>query len=134
MINLTSENTTILRTVSGSEVEIEYDGKEYRLFNTREDAEDAVEEYWRDMIEYDPKEFICMVGADNLVAWCMGQMAGPGLVKVKSLEDWIQLARDYCYEDLARYDGYEVEVTMDSDLVDTIEFTPASVYYAYRTA
>ncbi|MFA7206045.1 MAG: hypothetical protein WC102_06900 [Saccharofermentanales bacterium] len=84
-------------------------GCEYNVFPDRETAEKATSDYWRNMWENDKEEFKCLVGEKNLVAWAMGECAGPGTFKCCSLEEWFDCTED-CPEELwAPYDGDEIE-------------------------
>jgi len=70
-------------------------------------AERATRDYWEDMAKNDVEEFAHLVGTDVLVSWALGRPAGPGAVKVHSLEEWLDLVAECCDEDLAREDGVE---------------------------
>ncbi len=83
-------------------------GCEYIIFQDHEEAGEAAAEYWRDMAKNDPEEFKCMVGNESLVAWCLGQSAGPGAIKVNSLEEWFETCLDVPEVQWAGYDGHEI--------------------------
>jgi hypothetical protein len=85
------------------------DGTDWYIFESSEVAGEVTKEYWRDMAESDPREFTAIVGEKTLIAWGLGQLAGPGYVHVRSLQDWIELTGDYPEEQWASYDGTEVE-------------------------
>ena len=84
--------------------------REYNLFRSRKEAGEAAREYWEDLAENDPSEFIAIVGEDTLVQWALGRYAGPGSTTVNSLEDWLDLWLDTPEEEFARYDGTESTV------------------------
>ena len=84
-------------------------GCDYNVFPDRETAEKATSEYWRDMCENDKEEFKCLVGVESLIAWAMGESAGPGYNKYNSLEEWFDGAEDYPEELWAPYDNEEIE-------------------------
>ena len=84
-------------------------GNEYQVFENTEKAGEAAAEYWRDMAENDPAEFICMVGEETLVKWALNQYAGPGNEKAKNLEGWLNITANYPEEHWASYDGNEIE-------------------------
>ena len=102
------EVKNILENTYGFTVELD-NGQEYILFETHEQAGEAAREYWEDMAHNDRSEFICLVGEKNLVAWCLGEYAGPGSTQVKSLDEWLDLYLDVPEEQWASYDGYEIE-------------------------
>ncbi len=59
------------------------------------------------MAENDSKEFVCMVGEETLVAWALGQYAGPGSTHVQSLNEWLDLWLNTPEEHFASYDSCE---------------------------
>lgn len=93
-------------------IELE-NGEEYFLFKDSELAGDAARIYWEDMAQDDPEEFTCIVGKESLIAWCLGQSAGPGMVGVNSLEDWFNLVASVPEEHWASYDSLEREFKCD---------------------
>ena len=109
----------------GWEIELET-GEEYLLFKDSELAGDAARIYWEDMAQDNPEEFTYIVGKENLVAWCLGQSAGPGSMTVKSLEEWFDLVASVPEEHWAGYDSIEREFKCDHP--DFEEYT-----VAYRT-
>lgn len=88
---------------------------EFKLFASREDAGEEARAYWADMAESHPAEFRTMVGDDTLIKWALGQHAGPGIMRVASLSDWLDLWLDTPGEHFASYDGEEREVTGPTD-------------------
>ncbi len=84
-------------------------GCEYNVFPDRETAEKASSKYWRDMCENDKEEFVAIIGVKTLLAWAMGESAGPGSCKCKSLEDWFDMTEDYPEEQWTPYDHEEIE-------------------------
>lgn len=99
------------------------DGREYIIFEDSYEAGQAAKEYWVDMAENDKEEFICMVGADCLVSWCLGEYAGPGSTKVSSLEGWFELWENIPAEHFASYDGIEIEdISFNKNLSREIGF------------
>ena len=111
--------------------EITIDGEEFLVFPDAKTAGKAARARWADMAENDPREFTCMVGESTLVAWGLGQAAGPGSAKVRSLSEWLDLHLDCPEEEFASYDGEEREVEHASNaLVKELGFTPT---VAYRT-
>lgn len=109
----------------GRYIELE-NGEEYILFKDSEFAGDAARMYWEDMAQDDPEEFVCVVGKENLIAWCLGQYAGPGQTTVNSLEEWFALIASVPEEYWASYDGEERKFKCDHP--DFVEYT-----VAYRT-
>ena len=109
---------------------VEIEGERWILFKDEEAAGETVRERWADMAAHDPQEFACMVGQETLVAWALGQWAGPGSTQVQSLSEWLDLVADNPAEELASYDGVQVDVSnVTPGVVDALGFTP---YVAYR--
>ena len=103
-------------------------GEEFYLAESSEKAGEEAREYWKDMAENDPKEFICMVGEKTLVAWALGQYAGPGSTQVKSLEEWLDLWLDTPAEHFASYDSNERDGSRCGKLREELGFTPTVAY------
>ena len=85
------------------------DGEEYYIARDSTHAGEAAKQYWKDLAEDDAREFICIIGAENLLRWALGQWAGPGEIHVRSLEEWFDLTAKYPEELWAGYDGRERE-------------------------
>lgn len=94
----------------GDRTEVGTGDYEFICFRDRDEAGEAAMAYWVDMAQTDRKEFAEIVGAENLAAWCLGELAGPGYTKVKSLEEWFELWLTTPEEHWARYDSKEVAV------------------------
>lgn len=99
------------------------DGREFYIFPDSETAGEAAREYWADMAANDPQEFACLVGESTLVAWGLGQYAGPGSTQVQSLTEWLDLHIDVPEEHFGSYNGEES--TFTSKHPDFEEFTVA---------
>ena len=108
---------------------IEIEGEHWIVFRDAEAAGEAARERWADMAENDPEEFACMVGQETLVAWALGQYAGPGSVQVKSLQEWLAVVADHPAEELASYDGEQVEISNATPaIIEALGFTPTAAY------
>ena len=83
------------------------EGGDYYIAEDSEEAGRAARRYWADMAENDPAEFTYIVGESTLVAWALGQSAGPGSVGVNSLNEWLDLYLDIPEEQWAGCDGVE---------------------------
>lgn len=92
----------------------------YHIAASEDEAGKAAEKYWRDMAESDSSEFAAMVGEETLIAWGMGKKAGPGSVKVSSLEQWFNLTSNHPAEVFATYDGQEVFVSINAALAEEL--------------
>jgi hypothetical protein len=104
-------------------------GREYMVFEDADEAGKAARAYWADMAANDPEEFACMVGQKTLVAWALGQYAGPGSSQVRSLEEWLDLHLDVPEEHFASYDSQECGVdNVSIDIVEDMGFTPTVAY------
>jgi len=109
-------------------------GREYTLFHTREDAGTAAREYWEDMAKNDKEEFTCMVGEKTLIAWCLGEYAGPGTTQTNSLNDWLDLWLYVPEEQWAMYDGNEIEsAQFNNNLANEIDTEYRKQVVLYRT-
>jgi hypothetical protein len=104
------------------------EGEEFYLAESTEKAGEAAREYWENMAQDDPREFTCMVGEETLIAWGLGQSAGPGSTWVNSLEDWLDLWLDTPEEHFASYDSNEREVERCGKLADELGFMPKVAY------
>jgi len=89
---------------------IETEGPEFYLAESSEEAGEKAREYWADMVENDPDEFVCVVGKETLVKWALGQWASPGSTAVNSLDKWLDLTATVPEEQWAAYDGMQCEV------------------------
>ena len=109
--------------------QLDTDHGEFIMFEDAEEAGKAARAYWADMAANDPSEFACMVGQDTLVAWGMGQYAGPGSTQVRSMSDWLDLWLNTPEEHFASYDGEECNIEHASpDIVEELGFTPTVAY------
>ena len=87
-------------------VELE-DSTQWYIAADSEEAGKATRRYWEDLAQNDPEEFVAIVGTKTLMAWALGQYAGPGLEQTDSLEAWLDLTAEYPEEQWAGYDGIE---------------------------
>ena len=69
-----------------------------------------------------------MIGESTLVAWALGQYAGPGSTQVCSLEEWLELWLDTPEEHFAGYDSTQRDVERVGTLRDELGFTPTVAY------
>jgi len=90
------------------------DDTEWYIAENHEEAGKAAREYWEELAQSDPEELTCLIGEKTLVAWALGQSAGPGSTAVNSLEEWLDLFLDAPEEEFAHYDGIEQEVDVVS--------------------
>ena len=126
----------ISRVGFGEIYDVDLGSEHYYVAEDSEVAGEAAREYWAEMAENDPQEFSCIVGEKTLVAWSLGQSAGPGTTQVSSLEEWLDLWLDTPEEEWARYDGKEraVEVNraaaeeMGLDIPDDEEWISVVAY------
>ena len=89
--------------------EITTDDGTFVIFGDAELAGESAREYWEDLAKNDPEEFACIVGEETLIAWALGQWAGPGTSQVRSLNEWLDLWLDTPEEHFATWDGEERE-------------------------
>jgi len=105
------------------------EGESFILAPDSETAGNCAALYWREMAEHDPQELVAIVGEQNLVAWAIGQPAGPGLVSVTSFEEWLGLWVDTPEEQWACYDGEERDIdSVSEELTEEVGFTPTVAY------
>ena len=108
---------------------LEVEGMEFYVAESAEAAGQEARDYWEAMAQDDPKEFTCIVGESCLVAWALGQYAGPGSTVVKSLEEWLDLWLDTPEEHFASYDSAACDIDeVSEDIVDELGFTPTVAY------
>lgn len=110
---------------------LEIGDAEYRIFQSREDAGEGAIERWLDMMEHDPKEFVCIVGESVLVNWALGRPDGPGSDKSsRSAKEWIyNVVASHPEEELASYDGLELEAKLSSAAAELFGLEPDVVLY-----
>jgi len=89
--------------------EITTNDGEFVIFEDADWAGESAREYWEDLAKNDPEEFACIVGEETLIAWALGQWAGPGTSQVRSLNEWLDLWLDTPEEHFASWDGEERE-------------------------
>jgi hypothetical protein len=89
---------------------------------TSEKAGEKAKLYWADMAEHDPSEFACLVGEETLIKWGMGQPAGPGSSKVRSMKEWLNLWVGTPEEQWASYDGKERTLYINKPLAEELGF------------
>ena len=100
---------------------------EVYLFRSREDAGQYVRDYWEDFVNHEsPDEIVAMMGAETLISWALGRLAGPGTIKVKSLEEWLDLYLDVPEK------HFEEEFDVDAigeNIVEILGFKPAVAFW-----
>ena len=97
------------------------------LFKDEEEAGQFARDYWADYIDHESSEdIVCMMGAETLVSWALGKLAGPGSVKVRNLEEWLDLyleAPDEHFE----LGPFEIEA-IGENIVEKLGFKPTVAY------
>ena len=82
----------------GAVVELRDSGGNYicdlHLFKSELEAGQEARDYWEDYIRGDHQEAAALLGVETLVSWALGDLAGPGSAKVRSLEEWLDLYLD----------------------------------------
>jgi len=113
----------------GDTVEIDTEeGESFILSEDDDTAGAAARERWEDMAKNDPSEFACMVGEETLIAWALGQSAGPGNTHVTSLNEWLDLVATVPNEEWAGYDGQERTVDRVGKLASELGYVPTVAY------
>jgi hypothetical protein len=100
--------------------------KDIMLFKTREDAGQYARDYWEDFIDCEaPEEVVAFLGAETLISWALGRLAGPGSAKVRNLEEWLDLYIDTPEEHFE--EEYEIDA-IASNLVEVLGFKPEAAF------
>ena len=100
---------------------------EIYVFKSEEDAGQHARDHWEDYIDsYSNEEIVEVLGADTLIAWALGQAAGPGSAKVKNLNEWLDL---YLHAPEEHFDSgpYQIELVADN-IEEIIGFKPTIAY------
>lgn len=109
--------------------ELETDDGDFIVAESEETAGAAAREYWEEMAEGDPQEFVHLVGEETLVQWGLGRSAGPGSTHVSSLDEWLDLWLTTPEEQWASYDGSEREVSeVGDDVAEELGYRPTVAY------
>lgn len=100
--------------------------REYYVAADSDSAGEAVRKRWVDMQKHDKGEFRCMIGDERLIQWACGESDSFG---ISSFDDFLDAIAHVPEEELASYDGNELEVTdADEELIDELGFTPTVAY------
>ena len=109
--------------------EIRTDGPEFLVAESHETAGEAARKYWEELAQDDPQEFTCIVGAEALIAWGLGQSYAPGSIGVNNLEEWLDLHLDVPEEHWGTWDGQELEITdVSPEIIEELGFIPTVAY------
>lgn len=115
----------------GDLVEVDIGSRSYLLAENSEKAGEHAADRWRDMAKHDRREFACLIGEERLVQWALGESDSYG---ISSLDDFLDVVAANPAEDLAGYDGNEVDVEVAEEcreaIVEEFGFLPT---VAYRT-
>jgi len=107
---------------------IDTDQGEFVIALNEQEAGQLARGYWKDMAQHDPSEFTQLVGEETLVAWALGQSAGRGTAKVRSLSQWLDVVAEHAHEELASYDGEERKVVRCGTLARELGWMPSVAY------
>ena len=101
-------------------------GAMIHVFKSEEEAGEHAREYWRDYIEQDAAEAVSLLGAENLIQWALGKPAGPGSLKVNSLEEWLDLYKEDPSEHFEE-GPFDIEA-IGENIVEKLGFRPTIAY------
>ena len=101
-------------------------GAMIHVFKSEEEAGEHAREYWRDYIEQDAAEAVSLLGAENLIQWALGKPAGPGSLKVNSLEEWLDLYKEDPCEHFEE-GPFEIEA-IGENIIEKLGFRPIIAY------
>ena len=111
-------------------VELEIEGSYSSLFYLFE-GDDAAGDYCvenqRTLIEDDPEGAIDLIGAETLIQWALGNLAGPGSIKVNSLDEWLELFRDLPLEGPFEEGPHQI-VAVSPEIEEHLGFAPTIAY------
>ena len=96
------------------------------LFKSDEDAGQCARDYWEDYIQDDKDTAIEMLGAETLLSWALGELAGPGSVNVRNLEEWLDLYLENPHEHFES-GPYDIEL-IGENIVEELGFKPTIAY------
>jgi hypothetical protein len=132
-IQIDGEKIEVIRVDSDGYLPMLYldDRSEWYVAESSKDAGDAAMKYWKDMANNDIEKIKEIIGDETLIQWGLGQYAGPGWKKVRSLDEWIKLWKDTPEEQWATYDGNEVDVVLSDELKEELGFDDKNAV-AYR--
>lgn len=128
-----------LNNYDGMQITIE--DEDYLLFESREEAGQQAAEYYRDMAESWPNEFIIIVGEETLIKWALGKPASPsstsskGTRSANSLDEWLEEVIPNAPEELwASFDGQEHTFQYPVNENAYVDLDHLEIYgVAYRT-
>ena len=101
-------------------------GASIHVFKSEEEAGEYAREYWRNYIEEDAVEAVHLLGAENLIQWALGKPAGPGSLKVNSLEEWLDLYKEDPSEHFEE-GPFDIEA-IGENIIEKLGFRPAIAY------
>jgi len=96
------------------------------LFEDEEAAGEYARTYWQDCIEDDRETAIEILGTDTLLSWALGEFAGPGSSKVRSLSEWLDLYLDAPEEHFE--EGSFSVSAVGENVVEAMGFRPTVAY------
>ena len=99
----------------------------FYFFKDDDSAGDYCVDWQRTIIEDDPDQAVEMIGAENLIQWALGNLAGPGSIKVRSLEEWFQLFRDHPLDGPFEEGPYEI-VACSPEIEEHLGFKPTVAF------
>jgi hypothetical protein len=99
---------------------------ELHLFKNMEQAGKDARDYWEEYVHGDRQMAIELLGVDTLMSWAYGELGGPGSVKVKNLEDWLDLYLENPDEHFES-GPFDIEL-IGENIVEELGFKPTVAY------
>jgi hypothetical protein len=96
------------------------------LFKSEEEAGQEARAYWEEYIHGDREMATELLGVDTLLSWAYGELGGPGSVKVKNLEEWLDLYLETPDEHFES-GPYDIEL-IGENIVEELGFKPTIAY------
>jgi hypothetical protein len=106
------------------------EGKTFIVFKSKSEAGSSSKTFWKSLASKNPYVFLEALGGGNyatagaiLLKWSLGEKAGPGEGKIKSLKEWFDLL------DKEPHYGKEEKCELSTDLINDLKLPRFAVCY-----